>query len=267
MDDYPQRIRDYAIKAVREAKVHTGWLKPDSAYEEAYLEFIDALFQKQHSFIEEFAPFQEKIAFFGMLNGLSQLLLKATSPGVPDFYQGCEFWDLSLVDPDNRRPVDYPARRKTLAELQKSADKDITGLLDELRNNWQDGRIKMYLTGRCLQVRGEQSDLFSDGDYLPLTVEGKYAKHLLAYARRLDAKAVVILAPRLMTGLVESGTWPVGENVWSDTRVVLPQEMQMEGIWHDLLSRRSIETTKDLDAGPLLQDLPLTLLINSSAEN
>ena len=267
MDDYPQRIRDYAIKAVREAKVHTGWLKPDSGYEDAYLEFIDALFQTQHSFIEEFAPFQEKIAFFGMLNGLSQLLLKATSPGIPDFYQGCEFWDLSLVDPDNRRPVDYPARRKALAALQKSANRDITGLLAELRNDWQSGRIKMYLTWRCLQARGKRSDLFSDGDYLPLEVEGKYAKHLLAYARRLESKAVIVLVPRLMTELVETGTWPVGENVWSDTRVVLPQEMQMEGIWHDLLSRRSIETTKDLNVGPLLQDLPLTLLVNSSAEN
>ncbi len=265
MGDYPQRIRDYAIKAVREAKVHTGWLKPDSAYEDAYLEFIDALFQTQHSFIEEFAPFQEKIAFFGMLNGLSQLLLKATSPGIPDFYQGCEFWDLSLVDPDNRRPVDYPARRKALAALQKSANRDITGLLAELRNDWQSGRIKMYLTWRCLQARGKKSELFSDGDYLPLEVEGKYAKHLLAYARRLESKAVIVLVPRLMTELVETGTWPVGENVWGDTRLVLPQEMQ--GSWHDLLSGRWIETTKNLDVGTLLQDLPLTLLINSSAEN
>jgi (1->4)-alpha-D-glucan 1-alpha-D-glucosylmutase len=264
MQDYPQRIRDYAIKAVREAKVHTGWLKPDSAYEEAYLEFIDTLFQEQHSFIEEFAPFQEKIAFFGMLNGLSQLLLKASSPGIPDFYQGCEFWDLSLVDPDNRRPVDYPARQKNLAALRKSADRNLPELLTELRENWQSGHIKLYLTWRCLQARREQPDLFSDGDYLPLEVEGKCARHLLAYARRLESKAVIVITPRLTTGQVEAGTWPLGENVWGDTRVVLPEEMA--GSWQDVLSGRSIEAG-NLDIGPLLQDLPLALLINSSAEN
>ncbi|KIH78064.1 (1-_4)-alpha-D-glucan 1-alpha-D-glucosylmutase [Geoalkalibacter ferrihydriticus] len=260
LENYPSRIRDYAIKAVREAKVHTGWLKPDSGYEDAYLAFIDALFAKDHPFFAEFLPFQEKIAFFGMLNGLAQVLLKNTSPGVPDIYQGCEFWDLSLVDPDNRRPVDYQARHQALSALSKTASKDLPGLLRGLREDWRDGRIKLYLTWRSLQGRKERMELFRDGDYLPLEIKGIGAQSLLAYARRLGDQTALVVVPRLLTELVETGTWPLGEDVWGDTEILLPEGMQ--GPWRDSLSGRELEGAGSLNAGRLLQDLPLALLFN-----
>lgn len=258
--DFAQRIRDYAIKAVREAKVHTGWLKPDSAYEEAYLSFIDGLFDKRHPFFSDFLPFQEKIAFYGMLNSLTQVLLKATCPGIPDFYQGCELWDLSLVDPDNRRPVNYAIRHQHLSTLKKLAEVDPVERLKELRAHWQDGRIKLYLTWRCLQARRQRAELFRDGDYVPLEIKGSGASSLLAYARTWENQSAIVVAPRLLTSLVDSGTWPLGEKVWGDTAIKLPEEM--EGFWRDCLSGRSLTGGDTLSVGRLLRDLPCALLVN-----
>lgn len=260
LGDYPQRIRDYAIKAVREAKVHTGWLKPDSAYEDGYLAFIDALFDGRHPFISEFLPFQENIAFFGMLNSLTQVLLKTTCPGVPDVYQGCELWDLSLVDPDNRRPVDYAARHKHLIPLKIAAKNDPSGLLKELRGQWQDGRIKLYLTWRCLQARKQRAEIFRDGDYAPLEIKGSGASNLLAFVRRWENQAAVVVAPRLLTSLVDPGTWPLGERVWGDTTIILPKEMK--DFWQDFLSGRDMTSDNTINVGQLLRDLPCALLVN-----
>ncbi|MDO3377339.1 malto-oligosyltrehalose synthase [Geoalkalibacter halelectricus] len=259
LETYPVRIRDYAIKAVREAKVHTGWLKPDSAYEDAYLAFIDGLFGQGHGFFEDFLPFQETIAFYGMLNGLAQVLLKSTCPGAPDFYQGCEFWDLSLVDPDNRRPVDYEARRRALEGLNKAFARDTAKLLAELRANWRDGRIKLYLTWRCLQARAQAPALFCDGDYLPLETRGAAAANLIAYARRGADQTALVVVPRLPTQLVEPGCWPLGAGIWGDTQIILPEGVA--GPWRDFLSGRDLEGAGALNVGPLLQDLPLALLI------
>lgn len=259
-NDFAQRIRDYAIKAVREAKVHTGWLKPDSAYEEAYLAFIDGLFDKHHPFFSDFLPFQEKIAFYGMLNSLSQVLIKATCPGVPDIYQGCEFWDLSLVDPDNRRPVDYAIRHQNLSTLKKSAEVDPAELLKELRAHWQDGRIKLYLTWRCLQARRQQAEIFLEGDYVPLKIKGSGVSSLLAYARTWENHSAIVVAPRLLSGLVDPGTWPLGERVWGDTEITLPEKMK--GFWRDCLSGRSLSGGDTLSVGRLLRDLPCALLVN-----
>src|SRR5258706_5722433 len=154
----PERLKQYLEKAAREAKTHTSWLAPNAAYEEALLRFADGILGNK-PFLEAFVGFQRRIAFFGFLNGLAQVVLKATAPGVPDFYQGTELWDFSLVDPDNRRPVDYAARAAMLAKMPAAPT---------LLRRWTDGRVKLFVTQRSLALRAAHTALFRDGAYTPL---------------------------------------------------------------------------------------------------
>ncbi|MGL4498671.1 MAG: malto-oligosyltrehalose synthase, partial [Planktothrix sp.] len=146
--EFVERVKQFAIKAVREAKFHTAWLRPDSVYEEGYLAFIDKILHpsQNNKFLQQFRTFQQKIAFYGIFNSLSQTLIKITSPGLPDFYQGTELWDFSLVDPDNRRPVDYQKRMEYLKEIKTRSQKNILSLIQELKQTPEDGKIKLFLT-------------------------------------------------------------------------------------------------------------------------
>jgi len=169
--EFEERLTAYLIKAVREAKVHTEWLQPDTAYEKAFIDFARQMLARGESpFMNEFTPFATKIAYCGMFNSLAQVLLKITSPGVPDIYQGTEFWDLSFVDPDNRRPVDYAERRRCLEELRGPEAKNRAGLLRDLLSSWPDGRIKLYLMHKLLDFRRAHQELFAKGTYVPLEV-------------------------------------------------------------------------------------------------
>lgn len=259
-NNYRQRLEEYLIKAVREAKVHTGWLKPDNAYEDAYLKFAGVLLEgsDKSDFLAEFLPFQEKIAFFGMLNSLAQTLLKYTCPGVPDTYQGCELWDLSFVDPDNRRAVDYQLRQRLLSSLQGQLKTDFTSLATDLRNNWRDGRIKLLLTWRTLQLRRELTDVFSEGEYLPLESVGRHADRLVSFARAVGKKRVLVIVPRFVTELVETGTWPLGKKVWEDSAIQLSQAW--EGGWMDCLSGKTLRGKEVLPVADLFTELPVALL-------
>ena len=183
------RIREYMIKAIREAKVNTSWVGPNTPYEEALTSFVDAVLAapSENAFLQEFAPFRKLIAHYGMFSSLSQTLLKMTSPGVPDFYQGTELWDFSLVDPDNRRPVDYGIRIKALAGL-KAAEAEIgpRKLFRKLLDSREDGRIKLYIIYRCLNFRRDRNDLFQRGDYRPLEAQGARARHVCAFTRQAN---------------------------------------------------------------------------------
>src|SRR5262249_51602306 len=172
-----QRLRDYMNKAVKEAKVHTSWISPNEAYDQAVTEFVQKTLTGPRAarFISEFLPFQRRVAHFGMINSLAQVVLKIASPGVPDLYQGTELWDLSLVDPDNRRPVDFPRRAKMLAGLQKRIAEqgaDLIALAGELLAAPVDGRVKMYVTHQALALRRALPQLFCEGAYLPLDLGG-----------------------------------------------------------------------------------------------
>src|SRR5438132_7021093 len=171
------RLEAYLEKAAREAKVHTSWIAPNRPYEEALLGFADAVLSHD-AFCREFVRFQKRIAFHGAINALSQVVLKATSPGVPDFYQGSELWDFSLVDPDNRRPVDY-ARRSALLRRVKSAK------TSTLLREWQDGRVKLFTTWKLLELRARHVDLFRDGGYEPLEA----GPNVCAFVRRQGDEA------------------------------------------------------------------------------
>ena len=238
-----ERLETYMVKASREAKTHTSWLNPDTEYETAMLNFLRALLspQPRHPFLRDFLPFQERIAWLGALSSLAQLMLKLTSPGVPDIYQGNELWNFSLVDPDNRRAVNYEARRAALREVKRMhAESGAARCAQSLLQALPDGRIKLYLTWKTLALRRELASLFRDGNYLPLQVQGRYADHACAFLRQADGEALAVMVPRLLRGLIgEPGHLPVGHAAWGDTWVELPDRRY--GRWTDVLTEQTLE--------------------------
>ncbi|GAB3486147.1 malto-oligosyltrehalose synthase [Azotobacter salinestris] len=222
---YAGRLRQWQEKALREAKLYSSWSAPNAPYEEACRSFLDDLLEKPAGarLREEIAASAASIAPAGALNSLAQTLLRMTVPGVPDLYQGAEFWDFSLVDPDNRRPVDFTARRQALAQGTEPA-----GLLED----WRDGRIKQALIAHTLALRARYPALFAAGDYLPLEVAGEHSVRLLAFARHHAGQWAVVLVPRLASGLLGEDGQPLIEAAqWSDTRVLLPATPALRGLF------------------------------------
>jgi len=217
MENLCSRVEDYVLKAARESKVHTSWINQNVAYEEALQKFIRALLNTKtgNPFLEDFILFQQQVAYWGMLNALSQTLLKYTVPGVPDLYQGNEIWDFSLVDPDNRRPIDYGYRENLLNQLTSP-------VLKSLLSDYKSGSLKLWVTATCLSLRKTYPDVFDDGEYVPLEVTGERAEHVIAFLRRSQEKTILIVAPRCLYGLTHRHTrLPVGKVIWKDTEIVL----------------------------------------------
>lgn len=200
-----ERLQAYAVKATREAMVHTRWTLPNTAHENALKKFVASILKpaKGNAFLRDFVPFQQRIAYSGMVNGLSQALIKIISPGIPDFYQGSELWDLRLVDPDNRQPVDFAKRTSILTELTQQRDPkpSFTG---ELARHWQDGRIKLYAIWKALNFRRERSELFSKGDFLELKATGPHAEYILAILRHHKRQWALLVAPRWLARAQET---------------------------------------------------------------
>lgn len=268
MDSFPERVRDYMVKAVREAKVHTRWIRPNPEYERAVRDFVTALLVDGEGapFREDFLPFQAKVAHYGAQNGLAQLTLKIASPGVPDFYQGAELWDLRLVDPDNRGPVDFPLRIRLLAELKERERRGLIPLVGELLPAWQDGRIKLFVTYRALNFRRERRDLFLSGAYLPLSASGGNKEHVLAFARRYKAHWAVAAVPRLVTRLSPPGAFPLGQEAWgSRSGLLLPEGAPDR--WRNAITGEEIRVSpgrgkKTLPLHAVFRHLPVALLSN-----
>jgi (1->4)-alpha-D-glucan 1-alpha-D-glucosylmutase len=236
----PDRLKQYVTKALREGKTHTSWIDIDEGYERQTLSFVDRLYRNR-VFLKDFVRLQNKLAYFGALSSLSQLVLKITSPGVPDFYRGTDLWDLSLADPDNRRPVDFAARMRIFDELKTQSAPE------ELVHNWRDGRIKMYTTWKTLQFRRSRPDLFREGEYIPLRTSGARQDHVIAFARRLHDQWSVVAVPRLMAPLTRAGNPPLGMRVWKDTRIELPDNAPEQ--W------KNIFTDEQIDSPPLAANL------------
>jgi (1->4)-alpha-D-glucan 1-alpha-D-glucosylmutase len=202
-----------------------------------------------------------------MWNSLSQTLLKITSPGVPDFYQGTELWDFSLVDPDNRRPVDFRARVTMLDELQQRESKDLTSLVRELVARRTDGRIKLYITYKALNFRRGHRDLFEQGAYQPLTVSGAKEDHVLAFARHLGNCWALVAVPRLVVNLSPSAKPPLGKRIWKETVLHLP-EGAPNG-WQNVFTGEALTvpdnntTERGLLAHEVFRRLPVALLVSS----
>lgn len=262
--NFIERLKDYMLKSVREAKVQTAWLRPDTAYEEGFLAFVEQVLapSKSNQFLKEFVPFQKRIANYGIFNSLSQTLLKYAAPGVPDTYQGTELWDLSMVDPDNRRSVDYKQQIVILKNIKKKAKTDNLKLIDELLSHKEDGRIKLFITYKLLQTRQENLEVFQKGSYLPLEVVGKFKDNIIAFARFYNDKMAIAVAPRFLTTLIEPGYYPCGEQVWEDTQLQLPQQLQSN--WQDIFSKQVISNAKSgsIAIAQILRHLPVALLLN-----
>ncbi len=264
-----ERVSNYMLKAVREAKAHTSWINQNAEYEDALVKFIQGLLQSPHNkaFIEAFMPLQQKVAWFGMLNALSQTVLKFTSPGMPDIYQGTEMWDFSLVDPDNRRPVNYAERQQLHDQVQavlhqEDALEARSAFSRQLLEDWRTGQIKLFLISATLHYRKQNTDLFQRGDYLPLEVEGAHADHVIAFARVLKDKAYITVAPRLACTLMrQEMELPVAEAVWKDTRIKLPSSWAF-GMLRNVYTgeAHTTEAGGSLPVSVVLSALPVALL-------
>ena len=268
---FRERIAAYMHKATKEAKIHTSWVNANEEYDAAVRDFVFAALPDRaagHPFLEDFLGLHRRVAWYGAFNALAQVLLKCTCPGVPDFYQGTELWDLSLVDPDNRRPVDYGRRRALLAALTEWVARlgtDLTPLTKELLGNLPDGRIKLYLTWRTLSYRQEQAALFAEGAYLPLEATGTKKDHVCAFARAAGAEEVIVVVPRLLVGLTGGREVPpTGAAVWQDTWLTLSAEAEGRRYRHLFTGETCTAAEKDGQPGlPLAQMLgnfPVALL-------
>jgi (1->4)-alpha-D-glucan 1-alpha-D-glucosylmutase len=243
---FRERIEEYARKALREAKRHTSWVNTNDAYENATFDLLRKLLEGTE-FLPAFRPLARKLAYQGMLTGLARTALKCTIPGVPDIYQGTEFWDLSLVDPDNRRPVDYGERARVL-----EGQEDFGAFLQ----GWHNGRVKQAVLARLLADRAAAPDFYARADYQPLAAEGARARHLLAFWRSHGDDDLVVVVPRLVGSLLDGEAPPVGSVLWQDTRVPAPARR-----WRDVVT--GAETSSDnkgMLVGELFSTLPIAVL-------
>jgi len=244
--DFCGRVKEFLLKAVREAKLNSSWISPHEAYERALDSFVDRILASESPFLADLREFQQRIAALGARNGLSQLLLKITSPGEPDFYQGGELWQFSLVDPDNRRPVDYKRRITLLEELRRREASDRIGLVRELAASPLLDEMKLFVTYKGLEFRRANRELFARGEYIPLKSRGRFASNVCALARRMESRWTVVVAPRWMSRVDE----------WGDTEIELPEGAP--GEWRDELTGL-IPASWQL--GDLLAEFPVALVV------
>jgi (1->4)-alpha-D-glucan 1-alpha-D-glucosylmutase len=253
-DRLRDRLVQYMIKAAKEAKVNTSWIQEDPRWEDALRAFVEGVFSlpPRHPLWKGLLPFTRRVAEIGLHNSLSQLVLKLAAPGVPDFYQGTELWDFSLVDPDNRHAVDFDLRRRLLDGMRESS-LSRTELARELYGSWEDGRIKLLVTQAGLQARKSEPSLFGESEYRPLHAEGPRAANLCGLARLQGGRAAVAVVPRLVAGLLDGAKLPAHE--FAGTRVTLPEGLR----WRDALTG---EERSSGAADELFSTLPVALLIS-----
>ena len=264
--DFKNRLKLHMTKTLREAKTNSSWLSPNLPYEEAVNRFITELLDSssENTFMQDFLPFQKRIAFCGFLNSLSQTMIKIASPGLPDFYQSSELWDLSLVDPDNRRPVDFAKRSRILEEVQNLDSSKLQGLLDD----FEDGKVKIYTINKALETRRKNLDLFQNGGYVPLEVKGPFSNNVIAFCRKTETNCAVIVVPRLTAKLTNMERLPLGD-VWDDTFVCLP--LGVSKVWREIFTNQSVVSKQfsgdvGFYMGDLLRAFPVALLIQGESK-
>jgi (1->4)-alpha-D-glucan 1-alpha-D-glucosylmutase len=262
-----ERLQAYAIKATREAMVHTRWTKPNLPHEEALQKFIASILKSgaKNKFLQDFTDFEQRVSYFGMLNGLSQSLLKIALPGLPDIYQGAELWDLRLVDPDNRQQVDFNRRKQLLAAIKPSMPHPLPNFLADLTTNWKDARIKLYVIAQSLTFRRDHFELFYDGDFQTLPSSGPRKDHVVAYARRSERQWAISVVPRW---LARAGYKPDSKNVerfWEKTDIRLPASAPTQ--WRNVFTGEELVTSgagkSSLEIASALRQFPVALLFGT----
>jgi|HubBroStandDraft_6_1064221.scaffolds.fasta_scaffold04639_2 (1->4)-alpha-D-glucan 1-alpha-D-glucosylmutase len=256
-----ERVQAHLVKATREAMVHTRWTRPNQPHEDALQKFVAGILSSENrEFLDDFRRFQEKIAYFGMVNGLSQTLLKIAAPGVADFYQGSELWDLRLVDPDNRGAIDFARRETALKEIESSEGTDIKEARRGFVEHWQDGKIKLYLIRKALRFRRDHGDLFHEGEFVPLQVAGCHSENVIAFLRRTPSASTLVVLPRWLCRIADkSGSLPARID-WCDTHIVLPPPSPRN--WKSILAPTELasqdrQTGACLMLNDLLNDFPV----------
>ncbi len=259
-----KRLRDYLVKATREAMVHTRWTRPNQKHEEALQEFVaKVLSPDAEDFLRDFRPFQQKIAYFGMVNSLAQVLLKIASPGAADFYQGSELWDLRLVDPDNRGPVDFSRRTTMLNDIERMRSSDREKLVRDLVDHWHDGGIKLYLILTALCHRRENMALFQEGNFLPLQSTGTRSQYVVSFLRRHNGKEILVVVPRWLSQISESSAKGRTAPDWHDTDIKLPPGSP--SAWNNVLTGEKIllqeqSGENSIRVNALFRNFPVALL-------
>jgi len=261
---YTRRIQDFMVKAVREAMVHTRWTVPNLDHEQALMDFVEAILSDSpdNQFLKDFKPFAERVAYHGSLNSLSQLVIKLASPGVADFYQGTELWDLRLVDPDNRKPVDF-AIRKELQTSMGRHDLQTSNLhtpdVRTLLTNWRDGRIKMHITQSGLRFRRENASLFLKGTYVSLQIEGPDRECVIAFARRFRGNWGIVVVPRFTTRLVTDDSGQGDPLSWGSTCILLPKDAPKH--WVNVFTGHRLDSELgEISVATILHSFPVALL-------
>ncbi|HWA96563.1 MAG TPA: malto-oligosyltrehalose synthase [Terracidiphilus sp.] len=268
---FVERMRNYMLKAIKEEKVHSSWIHPHPEYDDAVCEFVRRTLTgvEGKRFLRTFLPFQQRVAQVGLVNSLAQLVLKAVSPGVPDIYQGTEFWDLTLVDPDNRRPVDFSARTAILNRLQPllqctASAEHFESELQTMTANWSNGEIKLFCTAAVLNLRRRLRDLFLFGDYIPLETRGECSEHVVALGRQHGSTAVLALVPRLCARFVTpEKPFPIGREIWCDTEVFLAEQFQRRR-YRNLFTGAWVQPDEALILGHEWSKFPYCLLVTEN---
>jgi (1->4)-alpha-D-glucan 1-alpha-D-glucosylmutase len=269
-EHFVARLERYMEKALKEAKLQTSWINPNEAHDQAVKRFVRDVLRPDpdNRFLNDFLHFHGLVAQAGLWNSLSQIVLKITLPGMPDVYQGNELWDFSLVDPDNRRPVDFGRRVTLLEDLQRREEKDLLSLLRELVAQRTDGGIKLYVTYKALTFRRSHRDLFERGAYHPLMVSGAQGQHVVAYARQLGNRWAVVAVPRFIIQLSPASRPPVGKRLWKETRLQLPEAAPCR--WQNVFTSESFMaaerpiTEREIFMHEVFRRLPVALLADSS---
>ncbi len=257
-ETFIERIIGYMLKATKEAKVHTSWINPYNDYDAATQNFIRNILQSPE-FLNDFVGLQQRVSYFGQFNSLAQTLLKYTVPGVPDTYQGNEMWDFSLVDPDNRRPVNYDLRQWAMGEIKTWIADGRDQLAIKLLEEWETGYIKLYITEAALQLRKHNTELFAQGTYTPLHASGNKAQHVCAFAYTHKGEAMIVIVPRLVVGLTEGHEAPPVHEVWQDTYLHLPEDlMNLEYI--NIFTDEALQVGDGLHLHDILRIFPVAIL-------
>ena len=270
-EEFAGRMKQYFMKAVRESKSETSWTEPDQDYESKLMKFVDTLLfskeKKVQEFQKSFRSFAEKCAYFGAFNSLTLLTLKVTSPGLPDFYQGCDMWDLSLVDPDNRRPVDYQLRHSLLKQMKRDAKENPRALRTRLVKNWKSGEIKLWLTQALLKLRCQDPALFTQGEYYALEPQGAGKRHFLSFMRKFEGRWALIVVPRFLASKMANGKKPGQDKSLKkleiDDEVILSTEIPLLPTaprkWKNAFTGQTYEADS-LIAEDVLDGLPVAVL-------
>jgi (1->4)-alpha-D-glucan 1-alpha-D-glucosylmutase len=264
---FRKRIDEYMRKALREAKHRTSWINQNAAYESAVSAFIRSILgcEGENNFLKDFVPFQRRLSRMAQWNSLSQTLLKLTCPGLPDIYQGNEMWDFSLVDPDNRRPVDFALRRRSLDAVCRQAH-NLPELVRGLLQSADDGRAKLYLIWKALCQRRRQPYLFSKGEYRPVATSGSHSANLVAFARTYRDHSAIVVVPRLVAGLLKGRDLvPIGPGVWEDTSLLL-SEFHGSRHYKNAFTGESVPLQQPALAGRILEQFPVALLVAGESE-